>query len=130
MCERGCSAAIYVSHSVTGLTNEIGEWAEGTTASGDFIATVNVHLVTAVRFLVVQRRISRMKEAQRQVDEAAMQTQLGRIKTALMRIATVKRRVGEVRSSETQSSLKARRFALTSGARSSCSRRPSAPRRS
>ena len=78
MRERGCSAAIYVSHSVTGLTNEIGEWAEGTTASGDFIATVNVHLVTAVRFLVVKRRISRMKEAQRQVDEAAMQTQLGR----------------------------------------------------
>jgi hypothetical protein len=99
MCERVCSAAIYVSQGIAGLTREIGEWAEGTTATGDFVATVDDHLMTAVRFLVVQRRISRMKEAQRQVDEAAMQTQLARIKTALTRIATVKRRVGDVRSS-------------------------------
>lgn len=97
--ERDCSAGIYLSQSVAGLTNEIGEWAEGTATSGSFVATVDDHLVTAVRFLVVQRRISRMKEAQREVDEAAMQTQLVRIKTALIRIATLKRRVGEVRSS-------------------------------
>lgn len=101
-----------------GLTNEIGEWAEGTTASGDFVATVDDHLVTAVRFLLVQRRISRRKDAQRQMDAAAMQTQLGRIKTALTRIATssgVSARCGRLRTPWRR---KARRFDRISEGRS------------
>jgi hypothetical protein len=121
MSERGCSAAVYVSQSVAGLTNEIGEWAEGTAADGEFVAT---RRASRDRCPVPPRqgRISRMKEAQRQVDEAAMQTQLARIKTVLTRIATIKRRVGEVKTSV--GAIASESEAL----RYSCSRKPSVVR--
>ena len=99
MAERDCAAGVYVSQSAAGFTAEVGEWAEGSTEAGPFVAVTDDCLLVGLRFLIVQRRLSRLREARREIDEAAVATQVERIKTAMTRIATIKRLVGDVLSS-------------------------------
>jgi len=54
MAERGTAYAIYLSRSREGLGQELGEWAEGVCDRGPWVACTNEHLVTAMRFLLVQ----------------------------------------------------------------------------
>lgn len=97
--ERGATAALYVSRSRDGLAKEIGEWAEGEIERGPYVATTQAHLITAVRFLIVQQQLAALRAAQPEIDAVAVQGQLGRIRTALARVTNINRKVTDVRTS-------------------------------
>jgi hypothetical protein len=98
MAERGANAAIYLSRSLDGLAKEIGEWAEGTSERGSWVATTDEHLFIALRFLLVEHRLATVHESLPEVDRAALEAQIERIRTALKRVTNINRRVGEIRS--------------------------------
>jgi hypothetical protein len=99
MAERGANASIYLSRSRDGLALEIGEWAEGESDRGPWIATTHEHLFVAIRFLLVLHRLTGLKESRAAVDLAAVDGQISRIRTALRKIGTIKRNVTAIRSS-------------------------------
>lgn len=98
MAERGANAAIYVSRGREGLAAEVGEWAEGSSDCGPWIATTHDHLIVAVRFLVILHRFGTLR-AESGVDSAAIDGQVDRIRTALRKISTIKRNVTTIRDS-------------------------------
>ncbi len=98
MAERKANAAIYVSRFKEGLGKEIGEWAEGEGECGPWVATVNEHLTTAVRWLIQQLQWASIRESGPQVDAAAVDTQVKRIRTALSRLVTINRKVTDIRT--------------------------------
>jgi len=99
MAERGSGGAVYLSRARDGLAREIGDWAEGTCAHGPWIACTDEHLTTAVRFLVAQEGLARLRSAAPAVDSAAVQAQLGRVRTALGRVKTINTKATTVRTS-------------------------------
>jgi hypothetical protein len=99
MSERTASSAVYVSKTLDGLALEIGEWAEGSAQGGRWIACSHEHLITAIRFLVVQERLQAVRAATPTVDASSIQTQVQRIQTSLGRIRTISSKVTDVRGS-------------------------------
>ncbi len=97
MAERGANAGVYLSRTVDGLAKEIGDWAEGECGHGPWVATTHEHLITAVRFLIIQRRIAQLRTSKPEIDAGAIERQIDRIRTALGRITTIKRKVSELR---------------------------------
>jgi hypothetical protein len=97
MAERGTNAGLYLSRTVGGLAKEIGDWAEGECRYGPWVATTHEHLITAVRFLIVQQRIAQLRASKREIDTDAIEAQIGRIRTALDRITTIKKKVSDLR---------------------------------
>jgi len=62
IAQRNANAGIYVSRTLDGLSaREIGEWAEGVCDYGPWVACTQQHLTTAVRFLIVQRRLAALR---------------------------------------------------------------------
>ncbi len=98
MAVREANSGIYLSRSRDGLANEIGEWAEGETEWGPFIACTHDHLITALRFLMVQKRLASLRAAAPEVDSASIEAQIQRIRTALDRVKSINRKVTEVRA--------------------------------
>lgn len=97
MAKRGANAAIYVSKTRAGLAKEIGEWAEGTSSAGRWIACTHEHLATAVRFLAVQERLQRLRGAAPAVDAALIESQIQRIRTSLGKIKNIKTKATNIR---------------------------------
>lgn len=96
MAARSASAGIYVCRTQHGLSlREIGEWAEGSCDYGPWVACTHQHLQTAVRFLIVQRRLAVLRESAPEVDSASIEQQVKAIRTALGRIRTIKTRLTE-----------------------------------
>jgi hypothetical protein len=88
---------IYVSRTPDGLsTREIGEWAEGVCEYGPWVACAQQHLTTAVRFLIVQRRLASLRAVAPEVDSASIEQQVEAIGTALGRIRAIKTKVTEL----------------------------------
>jgi hypothetical protein len=98
MGERSANAAIYLSHGPEGLGREIGDWCEGECDLGPWVATTDMHLDTAIRFLVALHRLRTLRAGQTELDGAAIENQIQRVRTALNRIKTINRKVTEVRS--------------------------------
>lgn len=94
---RQANAAIYVSRHSDGLAQEIGDWAEGACERGKWIACAGLHVLTAIRFLIVQDHLSRLRQASSDIDARSVDSQLQRIRTSLERIRKISRRAGEVR---------------------------------
>lgn len=94
---RNATAAIYVSRTTDGLAQEIGDWAEGVCERGRWIACTGCHVLTAIRFLLVQDHIARLRQESREIDASSVDSQLQRIRTALDRTKKISRKVGEVR---------------------------------
>jgi hypothetical protein len=97
MSQRGANAGIYLSHTAAGLAREIGDWCEGVTALGPWIATTHNHLHTAVRFLIAQERLRVLRSESPQFDGTAIETQVQRIRTSMQRVKQIKRRITEIR---------------------------------
>jgi hypothetical protein len=97
MAERGASYGMYLSRSRDGLGQELGEWAEGVCDRGPWVACVDEHLSTAVRFLLVQWGFARRRTTTPTVDASAAQAQIERIRTALGRVKTISTKVTLVR---------------------------------
>jgi hypothetical protein len=98
MDTRGTTAAIYVSRTRGGLAQEIGEWAEGIGDRGPWVACTDEHLLTATRFLIVQERLSKLRETAAETDCASIEAQVQRVRTSLERVRKISRRVGDVRT--------------------------------
>jgi hypothetical protein len=98
MTERGANAAVYVSRDVHGLANEIGEWAEGECGCGSFVACTYEHLNTALRFLIIQKKLATLQACRQEIDAATVLAQLTRIRTALDRIKNINRKTNDIRS--------------------------------
>jgi hypothetical protein len=97
MAERNANAGIFVTRTQDGLSvGEIGEWAEGANEYGPWVACTHEHLVTAVRFLIVQRRLSILREVAPEIDSVAVEKQLKNIHTALGRVRTIKTKLTEL----------------------------------
>ncbi|MGH9895111.1 MAG: hypothetical protein ACREA0_24635 [bacterium] len=97
MTERSADAGIYLSRSTQGLGLEIGEWGEGASSRGPWVATTPHHLKIAIRLLVVQHRLGVMRDAASQVDRPAIEAQVERIRTALRRVGTINRAASGIR---------------------------------
>jgi len=83
--------SVVVARTQEGLSiHEIGEWAEGACGYGPWVACTRDHLITAVRFLIVQRRLADLREEAPEVDTASVEQQARTIRTSLGRIKTVK----------------------------------------
>jgi len=98
MTVRGCCAAIYLSKSQDGLAQEIGDWAEGASNRGNWVACTHSHLITAVRFLIVQEQLAALSKESAALDYGSIESQVRRIRTALERFKNISRKVGEVRT--------------------------------
>jgi mono/diheme cytochrome c family protein len=59
------TSAIYLSKTAAGLAAEAGEWADGTTDAGPFVACTHENLSIAIRWLIVQNRITQANESSR-----------------------------------------------------------------
>jgi hypothetical protein len=93
----GANSAIYVSKTRAGLAKEIGEWAEGSSDAGPWVACSHEHLVTAVRFLVVQDRLRQLRAAVPTVDASSIESQVQRIRTSLGRVRNIKTKITTIR---------------------------------
>jgi methyl-accepting chemotaxis protein len=89
--------AIYVSKQSNGLGKEIGDWAEGVTNRGPFVACTHNNLFTALRFLMVQERLAQLRATLPEIDSALMESQIQRIRTSIDRVKTINRKVSDVR---------------------------------
>lgn len=97
LAQRNANAGIYLSRTQDGLSmREIGEWAEGACDYGPWVACTQQHLITAVRFLIVQRRLTALRAAAPEVDSASIDQQVKAIRTALGRIRTIKTKLTEL----------------------------------
>ena len=99
MAQRQATAAIYLSRTSEGLAKEIGEWGEGQLERGQWVATTHEHLVTAVRFLIVQKQLEVVRSSQQEINPVSLKGQLERIRTTLSRIATINRKLSDIRES-------------------------------
>lgn len=99
MAERKSTAAIYLSKTAAGLAAEVGEWADGTTDGGPFVACTHENLSIAIRWLIVQNRIMQVNKSAVAVDSASILQQVQRIRTVLERVKTMNRKVTDVRTS-------------------------------
>lgn len=102
MAEREASAAIYLSRYKDGLAKEIGEWAEGTSEYGPWVATVEEHLFTSLRFLLAQKRLEEIKSIKPDIDASAIGDQIKRIRTSLNRVKTINQKIASLRSTTTE----------------------------
>jgi hypothetical protein len=93
IAERKAEAGIYVSKTLEGLAKEVGDWCEGVCEKGPWVACTHEHLLTALRFLVVQQRLKKLSEAAPDVNAALVQSQVSTIRTALGRVKTINTRV-------------------------------------
>lgn len=100
MSERQASAAVYLSRDLAGLGKELGDWAEGAGPQGPWLACTADHLITALRFLIVQRRLEEIRASRPEVDAFALQAQIRRIRTSLDRIKTINSRATDVHFAE------------------------------
>lgn len=99
MAERKATAAIYLSKTGVGLGAELGEWADGTTDSGPFVACTHENLLIAIRWLIIQSRITQANKSAVAVDSTTILQQVQRVRTSLERVKTVNRKVTDVRAS-------------------------------
>jgi hypothetical protein len=76
-----------------------GEWADGNTDSGPFVACTHENLSIALRWLIIQNRIAQVDKTCAEVDSATVLRQVQRIRTSLDRVKTMNRKVTDVRAS-------------------------------
>jgi DNA-binding transcriptional MerR regulator len=89
LAQRDAAAGVYLSRTEQGLSKrEIGEWAEGVSTRGPWIACTHAHLVTAIRFLIVQERLSRLRKSTPDMDLVAVENQIKMIQTSIGRVKT------------------------------------------
>ena len=94
--QRKASYGLYVSKSHAGLAKEIGDWAEGECNHGPYVACTSEHLLTAIRFVIVDARLRARLAAQAQTDLPSIEGELRRIRTALSRTRTIKAKAADV----------------------------------
>jgi DNA repair ATPase RecN len=99
MAQRGANAAIFLSRTCNGLRQEIGEWAEGVGDRGSWVATTHDLLTLAIRFLIMQQRLTALRASQPEMDAIALSDQIARMRTTLKRIKSINEHLTALRKS-------------------------------
>jgi hypothetical protein len=99
MANRQCQFGLYISKTQAGLANEIGDWAEGRCAQGQFIACIADHVVVGLRFIVLQAHAQSLRASRPDFEFTAIEAQIERIRTTLRRVRTIKTKAGSIRNS-------------------------------
>ena len=94
--EPAIQSAIYVGKTEAAFAQEVGEWCEMSSTRGLLVACTFEHLVTALRFLIVQRRIQEIRDILPEVDAATILSEIGAIRTSLKKITNIKTQVNAV----------------------------------
>ncbi len=97
IAEREADCGIYVSATHSGLGRDIGDFAEGDTEVGRFVACTHGNLTTALRLLIAQARLDRASDPSVEVNTGLVLDQIARVRSALERIKTINRRATEIR---------------------------------
>ena len=91
---------IFVTKTLGGLSKrDIGEWEEGQCSRGPYIACVFEHLRTALRFILVERRLQQLRKSKEAVDQEDLKARVDGIRTCLDRIRTINTNASTIRSS-------------------------------
>ena len=101
MAHRRAEAAVFVTKTLDGLAEEIGEWYEGSSSRGPFVACTFNHLTTALRLLMVQRHIQEIRAILPDVDRQTILAEIDRIRTALSKITTIRKQASTIEKSTT-----------------------------
>lgn len=96
MKQRGAHYGLYVVKTQAGVAREITEWAEGRCSHGPFVACTAQHLITALRFAIVDSRMKAVQASKPEADIETARQELRRIRTAMRRIRTIKTKSSEV----------------------------------
>lgn len=97
MAQRGANAAIFLSRFREGLAQEIGEWAEGEGNQGSWVATTHDLLTLAIRYLIMQQRLSVLRASQPDINAIALSAQIERMRTTLKRITSINKHLTGLR---------------------------------
>lgn len=97
MAQHGASAAIFLSRFREGLAQEIGEWAEGECDRGSWVATTHELLTLALRFLIMQQRLTALRASQPEINAIALSDQIARMRTTLKRITSINKHLTALR---------------------------------
>ena len=97
MTQYGANAAIFLSRSREGLAREIGEWAEGEGDQGSWVATTHDLLTLAIRYLIMQQRLTALRASQPEINAIALSDQIGRMRTTLKRITSINKHITALR---------------------------------
>jgi hypothetical protein len=92
------NCGVYVSKDQSGLAREIGEWSELSCEGGPIVACVAEHLVTALRFLIVDAKLREAAKVRKDFDSSTVTGQLARFRTALNHLKNIKTKVTGVRN--------------------------------
>jgi hypothetical protein len=90
MRQRQATAAVYVGRTPAAFAKEIGEWSDGRSESGPFIACVDGSLELAMRFIVALVRLDDMHRAHHELDATAIQPYIAQVRTSMDRVRSVK----------------------------------------
>ena len=99
MAQRKANAAIFLSRSHNGLRQEIGEWAEGEGDRGSWVATTHELLTLAIRYLIMQQRLTALRTSQPEINAIAIEDQIQRIRTTLKRITSINKHLTSLHQS-------------------------------
>ena len=94
--EREDLLGVVVGKTEAAFAQEVGEWCEMSSTRGLLVACTFEHLVTALRFLIVQRRIQEIRDILPEVDAATILSEIGAIRTSLKKITNIKTQVNAV----------------------------------
>ena len=98
MATREADAAIFLSRTQAGLAQDLGEWTDGVRERGPYVACVHSHLVSALRFLIMQRQIASARAGAPEVNVGAVQAHLERARAALAHVKNINTNAGKARS--------------------------------
>ena len=95
MKQRGAHYGLYVVRTDAAVAQEITDWAEGRCSHGPFVACTARHLITALRFAIIDYRMKAIQTGKPEADIETARQELRRIRTAMRRIKTIKTKSSE-----------------------------------
>ena len=98
MQQRGAAAGIYLGRTSDAFAKEIGEWADGSTDAGPYVACVDHSLALALRFALALVRIEDMHRASEDIDATALAPLMAKIRVSMGRVRTMKTKVTNIYS--------------------------------
>jgi ElaB/YqjD/DUF883 family membrane-anchored ribosome-binding protein len=90
MRQRNGSAALYVGRTSAAFAKEIGDWIDGRSLSGPYVACVDGLLEAALRYVVALVRLDDSKQTGREIDAAAIHPHIAQVRTAVERTRSMK----------------------------------------
>ncbi len=98
MARHKANAAIFLSCSLNGLAQEIGNWAIGECEYGLWVATTHDLLTIGIQFLIVRQQLAAQQSNLSKLDCRAIEAQLMRIQTAMDSITNINTHLTHLRT--------------------------------